>query len=78
MTAALFQEAEGGDVKTTEYVLQQIIFVVPQGSSGGLETQRRREAEAFRSRFPGCDRSVAMAKQLKGVVVKNLGRRTIG
>lgn len=76
VTAALFEDSEGGDVKTTEYILQQIIFVVPSGSSGGLENQRRREAEAFRSRFPGCDGSVAMAKQLKGVVVKNLGRRT--
>ncbi|MCB1489385.1 MAG: SurA N-terminal domain-containing protein [Bauldia sp.] len=77
VTAALFEESGGsGQIKTTEYILQQIIFVVPKGSSSALLSQRRREAEAFRGRFPGCDQSVAMAKQLKGVVVKNLGRRT--
>ena len=76
ITAELFSESGGQEIKTTEYILQQVIFVVPKGSSGALANQRRREAQAFRSRFPGCEQSVAMAKQLKGVVVKNLGRRT--
>jgi len=75
VTAALFEQSDGGGVKTTEYVLQQIIFVVPQGSSSAYVSQRRREAESFRARFPGCDKSIEMAKQLKGVVVKNIGRR---
>lgn len=76
ITDALFAGSEGGDTKTTEYTLQQIIFIVPNGASSAAATQRRREAERFRSRFPGCDNSVEMAKQLKGVVVKSLGRRT--
>jgi len=76
VTAALFEQNDGGNVKTTEYILQQIIFVVPQGSSSAYVSQRRREAESFRARFPGCDKSIDMAKQLKGVVVKNIGRRT--
>lgn len=75
VTAALFEQSDGGGVKTTEYILQQIIFVVPQGSSSAYVSQRRREAESFRARFPGCDKSIEMAKQLKGVVVKNIGRR---
>ena len=33
VTAALFEESSGGNVKATEYMLQQIIFVVPKGSS---------------------------------------------
>ncbi|WP_421723314.1 peptidylprolyl isomerase [Bauldia sp.] len=76
VTAALFADNEGGTAKTTEYTLQQIIFVVPNGASSAVDSQRRREAEAFRSRFPGCEGSVELAKQLKGVVVKSLGRRT--
>lgn len=77
VTQALFQDGKSGDkMKTTEFTLQQIIFVVPGGSSAAFKAQRRREAEAFRLRFPGCDNSVAQAKQLKGVVVKSLGRRT--
>jgi peptidyl-prolyl cis-trans isomerase SurA len=74
--SALFEENAGGTAETTEYTLQQIVFVVPSGSSGAFANQRRREAEAFRSRFPGCDRSLEVAKGLKGVVVKDLGRRT--
>jgi peptidyl-prolyl cis-trans isomerase SurA len=76
VTAALFEESSGGNVKATEYMLQQIIFVVPKGSSSAYAEQRRREAEAFRIRFPGCDKSIDAAKQLKAVVVKDLGRRT--
>jgi peptidyl-prolyl cis-trans isomerase SurA len=63
-------------IKMTEFTLQQIIFVVPKGSSAGLIAQRRREAEGYRLRFAGCDKSIEQAKGLKGVVVRNLGRRT--
>jgi peptidyl-prolyl cis-trans isomerase SurA len=59
----------------TEYTLQQIVFVVPAGSSAGAYAQRRNEATAFRQRFPGCEQSLDMAKQLRGVVVKDMGRR---
>ena len=58
-----------------EYMLQQIVFIVPQGSSPALYAQRRREAEAFRQRFQGCDNSLAQAQKLRGVVVKDIGRR---
>jgi peptidyl-prolyl cis-trans isomerase SurA len=76
ITAAMFAEGAPSDIKTTEYMLQQIIFVVPGNASNGLAAQRQREAEAFRGRFGGCDGAVEQAKQLKGVVVRNLGRRT--
>jgi peptidyl-prolyl cis-trans isomerase SurA len=59
----------------TEYMLQQIVFVVPEGSSPNLSAQRRREAEAFRQRYQGCEGALEQAKQLRGVVVKDLGRR---
>ncbi len=49
--------------------------MVSPGSSAAIYTQRRREAEAFRQRFQGCDKSLEQAKQLRGVVVKELGRR---
>jgi len=58
-----------------EFKLQQIVFVVPKGSSPGYVGQRQREAEAFRKRFAGCDGSLAQAKTMKGVVVLNMGRR---
>lgn len=66
-----------GDAAQTmkEYRLQQIVFVVPRGSAAALYAQRRREAEAFRQRFRGCDGSLAQAGNLRGVVVRDIGRR---
>ena len=73
--AAMLEKGSPEDITLTEYLLQQIIFVVPSGSSKDYVAQRRREAEGFRLRFPGCDGSLAQAKTLKGVVVRDLGRR---
>jgi peptidyl-prolyl cis-trans isomerase SurA len=75
LTDQMLAKGDPSTATATEYMLQQIIFVVPSGSPDGLFAQRRREAEAFRSRFKGCDNSLAQAQQLKGVVVKDLGRR---
>ena len=47
VTAALLGSGQD-KITTSEYTLQQILFVVPKGSSAGYVTQRRREAEAFR------------------------------
>ncbi len=58
-----------------EFTLQQIVFVVPKGSSPGVYAQRQQEAAAFRQAFPGCDKSLDKAKLLRGVVVKDVGRR---
>jgi peptidyl-prolyl cis-trans isomerase SurA len=57
-----------------EYRLQQIVFVVPAGSSSAFVTQRRNEAEAFRQRFTGCDNTLALAQPLRDVVVLDIGR----
>ncbi len=70
--------AKGGEAdasKVTQMTLQQIIFVVPKGSAPGVYNQRKGEAEAFRQRFAGCDKSFEQAKALRGVVVKDVGRR---
>jgi peptidyl-prolyl cis-trans isomerase SurA len=76
ITAEMFAESGSQDVKTTEYTLKPVIFVVPKGSSGGYDAQRRREAEAFRGRFAGCDGVVEQVRQLKEVVVRPTIRRT--
>lgn len=67
------KEKDAGLVR--EYILQQIIFIAPKGSSVELLGQRRREAEYFRQRFKDCESSVDQAKALKSVVVKSIGRR---
>jgi peptidyl-prolyl cis-trans isomerase SurA len=73
--SAMLEKGNPDAMTQTEYRLQQIIFVVPSGSSKNYVAQRRREAEGFRLRFPGCENSLAQAKTLKDVVVRDLGRR---
>lgn len=58
---------------TTEYILQQVIFVVPKGKKATLST-RKTQAEAMRARFQGCDNSRDVAAQLRDVAVRDLGR----
>lgn len=72
---------KGGDaaaaVPTTasEYMLQQIVFVVPKGAGQAVENQRKSEANAYRGRFPGCQQALELARGLNGVVVKPPVRR---
>jgi peptidyl-prolyl cis-trans isomerase SurA len=73
--AAMLEKGSPEAMTMTEYTIQQIIFVVPEGSPANYVGQRRREAENFRGRFAGCDNSLAQAKELKGVVVREMGRR---
>jgi peptidyl-prolyl cis-trans isomerase SurA len=73
--SAMLEKGSPDAITVTEYMLQQIIFVVPSGSPPNVFAQRRREAEGFRQRFPGCEQSLALAKNLKGVVVLEAGRR---
>ncbi|MGC4025291.1 MAG: peptidylprolyl isomerase [Mesorhizobium sp.] len=63
----------GQKPKATEYMLQQVIFVVPAKERGKIPA-RRREAEAMRARFNGCNASRALAKGLIDVTVRDLGR----
>lgn len=66
---------QGGEKPSaTEYMLQQVIFVVPASERGKM-AQRKREAESLRARFSGCDSTREFAKGLIDVTVKDLGRR---
>jgi len=58
---------------TTEYFLQQIIFVVP-ASKKGIVGKRKAEAEASRAKFPGCDQAKVFAATMHDVSVRSLGR----
>ena len=74
---AIFQLRKAGEEKpqTTEYQLQQIIFVVPTDKrSPGVLKARKDEALAFRQRFSGCENTIQIAKELRDVAVKELGR----
>lgn len=64
----------GNKPSATEYLLQQVIFVVPAAERGALMAKRKREAEAMRARFSGCSTTREFAKGLIDVTVRDLGR----
>lgn len=64
----------GGDKPTsTEYLLQQVIFVVPENQRGKLAA-RRTEANNMRARINSCEDSMQLATQVRDVTVRDLGR----
>lgn len=82
VTAALTEHAPADPAtaeKTVfEYKLQQIIFIVPADAAAGVEAARRKEANAFREGFQGCDQSLTQTAGMPGVVVKPQVRREEG
>ena len=63
----------GAKPSATEYMLQQVIFVVPASERGSI-AKRKREADAMRGRFNGCEQTREFAKGLLDVTVRDLGR----
>jgi peptidyl-prolyl cis-trans isomerase SurA len=54
-----------------DYTLRPILFIVPPGSPEPFIDGRKREAEALRGRFQGCDEGLAFARALKDVAVRD-------
>lgn len=66
---------EGRKASAEEYLLQQVIFVVPPKERGKIGA-RKREAEQLRARYNGCEGARQLAKGLIDVTVRDLGRTT--
>ena len=64
----------GAKPSATEYMLQQVIFVVPAAERSATLAKRKREADAMRARFNGCTTTREFAKGLIDVTVRDLGR----
>jgi peptidyl-prolyl cis-trans isomerase SurA len=54
-----------------DYTLRPILFLVPSGSADGIVDARKREAEALRGRFQGCEEGITFARALKDVAVRD-------
>lgn len=59
---------------TTEYFLQQVIFVVPQSKRNALSGKRKSEAEASRKLYPGCANAKVFAATMRDVSIREIGR----
>jgi peptidyl-prolyl cis-trans isomerase SurA len=53
-----------------DYTLRPILFIMPPGSPETFVEGRKREAEALRARFQGCDEGLNFARALKDVAVR--------
>jgi len=71
------QENGGQKPVTTEYFLQQVIFVVPQAKRNAIMGKRQAEANASRSKFPGCEQAKIFAATMRDVSIRNLGRMMV-
>ncbi len=67
-------ELGGKKPSATEYMLQKVTFVVPQKQRGALLGKRKREAEAMRLRFNGCETTRQFVKGLIDVSVQDIPR----
>ena len=68
-------EQGGNKPSTTEYILQQVIFVVPANKrSNAVVGARKREADQLRARYTGCQGTRDIVTGLRDVTVRELGR----
>ena len=68
-------ERGGEKPSTTEYILQQVIFVVPANQrSNATLNARKREADQLRGRYQGCDNAASVIGDLRDVTLRQLGR----
>lgn len=64
----------GQKPSATEYLLQQVIFVIPAAERKAKMGVRKKEAELMRQRYNGCGSARDLAKGLIDVTVRDLGR----
>ncbi len=73
LNAELERRVAAGGARVTDYVIRQIIFVVPPGVSPG---QRLAQANAARPRFTDCESGVDYMRTLPDVAVRERIGRT--
>lgn len=72
--AQRMRQQGGAKPSATEYLLQQVIFVIPADKRKALIGRRQQEANALRSRFQSCDTTRQLTKGLVDVTVRDLPR----
>lgn len=73
--AVLAMRRSGQDrPETNEYILQQVIFVIPSDKRKAMLSQRRKEAYSFKQQFTSCDQTAKQAVGLLDVTVRDLPR----
>ncbi|MEX0860691.1 MAG: SurA N-terminal domain-containing protein, partial [Cucumibacter sp.] len=66
--------AEQASDASYDYILKEILFVIPQGSSISARS-RTTDANEYRRLFTGCDSAVQLSLSFSDAAVRELGRR---
>ena len=75
LVAAMNARGQNMLLKSTQYTMRQVIFVVRRNASDGQKQARVKEAEAMRSRVTSCEQVPEVARQFTEVVTKPAIRR---
>lgn len=75
LVAAMNARGQNMQLKSTQYTMQQVIFVVRRNAPDSLRATRAKEAESLRARVTSCGQVSALAGEYKEVVVKQPVRR---
>ena len=59
------------DTLAYDYTLRPILFLIPPGAPSSTYEARRREAEALRKSFKGCNESIPAVRAMPNVVARN-------
>lgn len=75
LVAAMNARRQNMQLKSTQYTMRQVIFVVRRNAPDSLKAARAKEAESLRTRVMSCDQVPELVRQYTEVVVKEPVRR---
>jgi peptidyl-prolyl cis-trans isomerase SurA len=70
IAAGITAKKSEGTNTAYRYLMQQVVFVIPKGSTPAQINQRKTEAEGYRRRVTDCTQAVTLAKELRETAVK--------
>jgi peptidyl-prolyl cis-trans isomerase SurA len=65
------EDKESANAVGYEYVLRPILFLVPPGAPAATYEGRKREADALRKTFKGCNESIPAVRAMRDVAVRS-------
>jgi peptidyl-prolyl cis-trans isomerase SurA len=68
------QAAEQAPDVSYDYILKEILFVIPRGSNVSARS-RTADANSYRRQFTGCDNAVQLSLSFNDAAVRDMGRR---
>jgi peptidyl-prolyl cis-trans isomerase SurA len=75
LVAVMTARGQNLDLKSVQYTMQQVIFVVRRDAPANVRQARLKEAESLRARLSSCNQVDSLAREYREVVIKPPVRR---